>query len=288
MSRHPYDSRVSPLRDSTRARDLDRTNARWLLDAAYAEGQLGAGEYHDRIAQAASAATLRDLRDLTSDLQLPASVVSSHPVGRRSIRGRLVAGAAIVGVVLVTVVVAVAVGRGGSGADAQNPPAAVPPAAGVVDPGDDLSPPDLTTPIDTFTAAGVDAVVDRYRFQFGDTVATSLALYPDAVRVTRAAAGAPGRSDIYELTGSFVHAGTEASPPKAAPVDLSLIDSAAVARLIAEAPARIGEPDGRVEHVYVAGSSRPTVTVYVHDDARGLGYVVAGIDGSGAQAIRAN
>jgi hypothetical protein len=276
---------VSPLRDSTRARDLDRTNARWLLDAAYAEGQLGAGEYHDRIAQAASAATLRDLRDLTSDLQLPASVVDTHPVGRRSTRGRAAAVAAIVGVGLVAGAVAVAVGRGESDSETPDTPAVV-----VADPGSgsDASPPDLTTPVDAFTAAGIDIVVDRYRFQFGDTAATSLALYPDAVRVTRSVPGAPGRSDVYELTGSFVHTGTEASPPKAAPVDLSLIDSAAVARLIAEAPARIGEPAGRVEHVYVADSGRPTVTVYVQDGGRGLGYVVAGVDGSGAQTIRAN
>ncbi|EME15433.1 hypothetical protein G419_23144 [Rhodococcus triatomae BKS 15-14] len=281
---------VSPLRDSTRARDLDRTNARWLLDAAYAEGQLGAGEYHDRIAQAASAATLRDLRGLTSDLQLPAAVVSGHPVGRRFPRTGLVAATAIAGAVLVAAVVAVAVGRGGSGADASAPPAAGPPAADVVDPGtgDELSPPDLTTQVDPFTAEGIDALVDRYRFQFGDTVATSLALYPEAARVTRAVSGAPGRSDIYELTGSFVHTGTESSPPKAVPVDLDRIDPEALARLIAEAPARIGEPGGRVEHAYVAGSSRPTVTVYVHDGDRGLGYVVAGLDGSGAQAIRAN
>ncbi|MFD1812463.1 DUF1707 SHOCT-like domain-containing protein [Rhodococcus gannanensis] len=278
---------MSPLRDSTRARDLDRTNARWLLDAAYAEGQLGAGEYHDRIAQAASAATLRDLRDLTSDLQLPASVVDTHPVGRRSTRGRAAAVAAIVGVGLVASAVAVAVGRGESDSATPDTPVVV-----VADPdpgsGSDASPPDLTKPVDAFTAAGIDIVVDRYRFQFGDTAATSLALYPDAVRVTRAVPGAPGRSDVYELTGSFVHTGTEASPPKATPVELDQIDSAALARLIAEAPARIGEPAGRVEHVYVTDSGRPTVTVYVQDGGRGLGYVVAGLDGSGAQTIRAN
>lgn len=278
---------MSPLRDSTRARDLDRTNARWLLDAAYEEGQLGAGEYHDRIAQAASSVTLRDLRALTSDLQLPTSVVSTHPVGHRSTRARLVAATAITGVVLVTGVVAVTVGRGGSDTEAPGPP-----AAALADPGSgahaDAPPHDLTTPIDPFTAAGIDAVVARYRFQFGDTVATSLVLYPDGVRVTRAVPGTPGRSDIYELTGSFVHTGTEGAPPKATSVDLDQIDSEALARLIAEAPARISEPAGRAEHVYVADSSRPTVTVYIHDDGRRLGYVVAALDGSGAQAIRAN
>ncbi|MEU2033526.1 DUF1707 SHOCT-like domain-containing protein [Nocardia amamiensis] len=55
-----------------RARDLDRAAASSLLDAAYAEGQLGADEYHDRIAQAAAARTLGELTRLTADLQTPA------------------------------------------------------------------------------------------------------------------------------------------------------------------------------------------------------------------------
>ncbi|MGK8521187.1 DUF1707 SHOCT-like domain-containing protein [Nocardia asteroides] len=58
----------------TRARDLDRAGASSLLDAAYAEGQLGADEYHDRIAQAAAAKTLGELTVLTADLQTPAAV----------------------------------------------------------------------------------------------------------------------------------------------------------------------------------------------------------------------
>ncbi|WP_063051922.1 DUF1707 SHOCT-like domain-containing protein [Nocardia arthritidis] len=57
----------------TRARDLDRATASSLLDAAYAEGQLGADEYHDRIAQAAAAKTLGELAALTADLQTPAA-----------------------------------------------------------------------------------------------------------------------------------------------------------------------------------------------------------------------
>ena len=276
---------MSPLRDSTRARDLDRTNARWLLDAAYEEGQLGAGEYHDRIAQAASSATLRDLRALTSDLQLPTSVVSTHPVGHRSTRARLVAATAITGVVLVTGVVAVTVGRGGSDTEAPGPP-----AAALADPGSgahaDAPPHDLTTPIDPFTAAGIDAVVARYRFQFGDTVAASLVLYPDGVRVTRAAAGAPGRVDVLELAERFEPTGTEPIPPRASPLDLTQVDAVGVERLIADAPALVGAEAGHVEHILVADSVRPTVTVYVADGGRAAGYVVADLAGAGPQVIR--
>ncbi|WP_435795269.1 DUF1707 SHOCT-like domain-containing protein [Nocardia aurea] len=57
-----------------RARDLDRSTVSSVLDAAYAEGQLGAGEYHDRTARAASAKTLGELDALVADLQSPTAV----------------------------------------------------------------------------------------------------------------------------------------------------------------------------------------------------------------------
>ncbi|MFI7663838.1 DUF1707 domain-containing protein [Nocardia sp. NPDC049526] len=57
-----------------RARDLDRANASSVLDAAYAEGQLGADEYRDRTARAETAKTIADLDRLTRDLQVPSAV----------------------------------------------------------------------------------------------------------------------------------------------------------------------------------------------------------------------
>lgn len=64
-----------------RARDLDRVNASGLLDAAYAEGQLGADEYHDRTAQVSAAKTVGELRALVEDLQLPAARVRAATEG---------------------------------------------------------------------------------------------------------------------------------------------------------------------------------------------------------------
>ncbi|MFC8526248.1 DUF1707 domain-containing protein [Nocardia sp. NPDC057227] len=67
-----------------RARDLDRVNASGLLDAAYAEGQLGGDEYHDRAAQVAAAKTIGELRALVDDLQLPAARVRAATDGVRA------------------------------------------------------------------------------------------------------------------------------------------------------------------------------------------------------------
>lgn len=105
--------------------------------------------------------------------------------------------------------------------------------------------------------------------------------------MTRASAGA-GRVDAYELAAQFEPAGTEPSSPRSAALDLAGVDATAVAQLIDEAPTLVGVPTGRVEHVLVANSGRATVTVYVQEGERGVGYVVAGLDGGGAQAIRAN
>ncbi len=84
---HPSVSTASSGR--TRARDLDRAAASGLLDAAYAEGQLGADEYHDRIAQAAAAKTLGDLAALTADLQSRATVRGFTSQRTASTRKRL-------------------------------------------------------------------------------------------------------------------------------------------------------------------------------------------------------
>lgn len=67
-----------------RARDLDRVNASGLLDAAYAEGQLGGDEYHDRTARVAAAKTIGELRALVDDLQLPAARVRAATEGMRA------------------------------------------------------------------------------------------------------------------------------------------------------------------------------------------------------------
>lgn len=65
-----------------RARDIDRINARTLIDSAYAEGQLGADDYRDRCDSAARAATLEQLLSLLADLQLSTAARDDAPVGR--------------------------------------------------------------------------------------------------------------------------------------------------------------------------------------------------------------
>ncbi|MCP2320475.1 protein of unknown function (DUF1707) [Nocardia amikacinitolerans] len=77
-----YDSVVSTGNDGRmRARDIDRVHACGVLDAAYAEGQLGGEEYRERTAKAAKAKTLGELARLTVDLQVPAAARDLTPRG---------------------------------------------------------------------------------------------------------------------------------------------------------------------------------------------------------------
>ncbi|WP_280453085.1 DUF1707 SHOCT-like domain-containing protein, partial [Nocardia cyriacigeorgica] len=69
----------TPVPGRMRARDLDRAHTASVLDAAYAEGQLGADEYHDRIAQAGAAKTVGDLSALVDDLQTPSAASTAGP-----------------------------------------------------------------------------------------------------------------------------------------------------------------------------------------------------------------
>ncbi|WP_280208241.1 DUF1707 SHOCT-like domain-containing protein, partial [Nocardia cyriacigeorgica] len=69
----------TPVPGRMRARDLDRAHTASVLDAAYAEGQLGADEYHDRIAQAGAAKTVGDLSALVDDLQTPSAASTGRP-----------------------------------------------------------------------------------------------------------------------------------------------------------------------------------------------------------------
>jgi hypothetical protein len=75
----------------TRARDLDRANTCSVLDAAYAEGQLGADEYHDRTTQATAAKSVGELERLVGDLQVPTAVrdlVPAQPAPPRNLLRR--------------------------------------------------------------------------------------------------------------------------------------------------------------------------------------------------------
>lgn len=237
-----------------RARDIDRAETATVLDAAYAEGQLGADEYHDRLAQVRAARTLGELAESTADLQgaCPGPVVP-RPV-RSGGRGRYFA-------VLGAAALAVAFGtftlthrEAGPMAD---PPPAPPEAAQPVSYAalDTVEPRVIATP-DLVSGAGVAHFIATYRATFGDTVADEVTLYPAHARVVRALPGQPNRKVSYTYRGGFRQdSEVTTRAPDTPTVDLAAVDSAAIGAAADSATAVTRVPDGLVSMIEVEISS---------------------------------
>ncbi len=69
-------ARPAANRPQVRASDADRDDAASLLNAAFAEGRLTAGEYEQRLDAAYAARTWQQLRQLTADLPAPPGAAS--------------------------------------------------------------------------------------------------------------------------------------------------------------------------------------------------------------------
>ncbi|MEV0106843.1 DUF1707 domain-containing protein [Nocardia sp. NPDC050799] len=336
-------STVSPGR--LRARDIDRAETATVLDGAYAEGQLGAAEYHDRIAQARAAKTLGELSELVADLQTPdarrvraergaaaAATASGYPPGTRArtadrdaagavlsralaegqlaedeyhVRAELLADVVTLDdlaeltadlqgarpapvapppvrsggqgryfAVIGAAGLAVAFGTFALVHREAEPAPAVPPAAAAPAPVpyaalNDIEPLVIPTP-DLVTAAGLAHFVDRYRIEFGDTVADEITLFPAHARVTRALPGQPNRKVTYTYRGGFHQDSDPTTRPVDTPtVDLAAVDIAAIGAAAGTAAATTRVPDGVVSMIEVDVPSfdplagRPAVSIHV-------------------------
>ncbi|MFE7420146.1 DUF1707 domain-containing protein [Rhodococcus sp. NPDC057529] len=276
----------------TRARDLDRVNACSRLDAAYADGQLGAAEYHDRSAQALSAKTLAELNLLINDLQLPSAVTEQAPVRtpgspRRALQIAVACGA---------VIAVGAIGLALTGQDRPDP-VVTPVPAQVEKP---LVQPEVAVPAvepiivgaaQPLTQDGIRALFEQYRQKFGDLTVHELGLYDQYAILSRTALDAPDKVDRYDFRGGFKASGIRTQRlPGTGEVDLAQVDVPALVALIADAPRLVGVPDGSIGHVLLAdGGKGPAINVYVYDKARtGGGYLRATLGGDVWQVNPAN
>ncbi|NKS75220.1 DUF1707 domain-containing protein [Rhodococcus hoagii] len=272
-----------PRSDKTRARDVDRAQTCSLLDAAYADGQLGVEEHESRTAAAMRATTLGALRALTKDLQVPDHLVGDGTGGESetesdsgSPRSRhlLVVLAAVVVVALIVVGLVQVMSAGGSNG----------PAASSESSADDHS----AESIALFTADGMREFVRRFESKFGNLVADDVDLYRDDAVVAKMIPRQPTRMQRWMFTGA---AGFEPwTPPTMRDeardtVDLALLDSESIADLVGRATGLVGLPSGHVDRVAIralrspSGVAEPRVTVYVVDADVAKGNVTATFTG---------
>ncbi|MFE3290250.1 DUF1707 domain-containing protein [Rhodococcus sp. NPDC059234] len=286
-----------PTRNSprTRARDLDRMRACGQLDAAYAEGQLGADEYHDRTARATAATTLGELRDLTSDLQLPDSVTDQPPVPTHRPRGRVRPVVAVAGAVAVAVAVTLAViGLSGSGEDTPAAPVPAPGAIAAPEPAERPAPagvePIVVTAPQPLTRDGLERLLADWRAQFGDLVVHEVGLYPDYAFVERTVPGSTDTVERFAYRGGLKRTGTSPRFPTSLDVDLARANIAGLADVIGRAPALLGAPGGAISHALIDDAGRgSTIRVYAtRPDDTSAGYLRAGLDGTVIDISRPN
>ncbi len=251
-----------------RARDADRDQAVEVIEAAFADRQLGDADRDLRLSRARAAETLDELTGLTRDLRVPAGHVApvvvaprtAGPTRTRRVRGVVVGlGAFVVLVVAgVTGVVGLAMFAVSGDPDVQTSRVHTAPAEAVEErEGFDMTPP------------AVRRFLRDYEREFSRLDAFQTVLFPDRVSVEVPAPGPRARytSWIYDGTWRKVAAAT-AVVGSAERVDLGAIDVRRLFATIATAPRVLRVDDGALTHVVVrrtAGRST-VVNIYVGNE----------------------
>ena len=265
-------------RRSLRARDEDRNAAEDALASAYADGQLTREEYDRRSTAALSAVSVADLAGLTADLQADpdkATQLVHLPSARRVIP--------VIGVVAVLVggyagVRALVNNDGVRNVFTSNSTGSDASAAGS---GHD---PPLKLPGEQhlLTDDGFASLVAAMRERLGTTKVATAVIYPGYASVH-----VPHRADPHKLFGYYFDGyfddptagGTR--DVKTPLINLGKVDTAAMARLVRQAPQALGLTRPETEYLIfdLRGSAyKPHMSVYV-SDGYDSGYIVATLAG---------
>lgn len=229
---------------ATRARDTDRIDACARLDAAYAEGQLGAAEYFDRTEQARTATTVVELASLIGDLRNCTSCareISPRDLSTKSalrFAGRC----------------------GGGGRDCTGcSPTRSARAAGRGG----------RTVHSKHRACRFSVYSHRHRrrlrvvrrdVRFRDGAGCDL--YPDRAVVGRV--DGSGNFRNFDFRGTLTPSDEPASVAGNTDMDLTNVNRDALVSVIAQSPAALAGT--RVDHITLADSGAPVISIYVVDD----------------------
>ncbi len=206
-----------------RARDDDRDRCVELIEAAYADGQLGDADRDLRLARAKSARTLDDLQTLTRDLRVPAAtgVVRAgaprlQPPSRHTSRTGLWVAAAVLGVLaLVPVGLFSAVSTDSSSSTAVDEWAVVEEPAAVEEPGASFE----------MAPAPVRRFLRDYEQEFGTTDTFEVVFSPSLVTVSVPVSSSRSRATRWSYDGSWRKEATATAVRGSAEVvDLDTID----------------------------------------------------------------
>lgn len=254
--------------DRTRARSADRDRAVEIINAAYADGQLGEIVRENRIESALHATTLAQLRALTQDLQAPAP---PPPVLTRGERLRERAGRLSPGARLAATWVAVLVVLGGTVA--------------FFGTGSDPVQEREEALAFAMTAEAMEELRDSYEAQFQTTQTYLAHLGPAGVVVHVPTPDGKERYEAWEWrSGEFVKvADARTASMQEATIDLADVDFARMATHVERAEGGVGVEDPEEVSVWIEHPSyeeAPVVRIQVTNEYDELGYLFTDLAGA--------
>jgi hypothetical protein len=268
-----------------RAKDADRDRFVELIQAAYADGQIGDADRELRVGRALAAETVDELEGLTRDLQRPQGHVppaaptrsSSRLPSRPPSRSRR-AGGVLVGLgVFVALVVA-----GVTGVVALAFFAVSGEPESVTSQGTEVAP----VPIEEVTEVTKNAsfrmtppqvrqFLRAYEKKFGTLDAWEVGFYPDRVQVQVPVSKVRKRFERWSWDGTWrqdSEASAVTGPQKF--VTLGHVDVRRMFANIARARRTLDVPDGRLTHVLVNDwGDGPSVNIYIGNTYNETGYL---------------
>jgi len=263
-----------------RAKDADRDRFVELIEAAYADGQIGTEDRELRVSRALSAETLDELETLTRDLQLPEGYVPPAPPPEQTVRpqrliGTLVALGIAVAFIGVAVVALVLFASSGDDPEASPGVEIISEQASPVPGAEEPAQPQVE-PFE-MTADQVSRFLRRYEAKFGTLDAWDVSFYPARVSVDVPVRGSRPRYETWSWDGGWERTsgprGT--SPSETSVVDLGRIGPARLMANIRTAERTLDVQRGRFSHavLWPFDEVGPTLNIHVANRFGESGYL---------------
>lgn len=258
-------------------KDAERDGFVALIEAAYADGQLGQADRDLRLDRARGAETRDELVTLTRDLRpVSGAPAAAAPMARVPVRGPGLqarhAGGVLVGLGLFLVVV----GGGVAGVVALLALAVGPSSETAFR--EDVTAAPATTVGFEVTPGQLRRFVGSYKERFGTTLAREVRVQPGGVTVRVPVPGRRTRSEVWSYDGSWRQEAASARDP-AAMVDLGTLGSSGLAANVDATRSLLG-PRGRLVQALLADrGAGPRVTILVRSPSGATARLVTTLQG---------
>lgn len=271
----------------TRAKDSDRNDTCKVLDTALSEGQLSMDEHRQRVGAATNAATLGDLQNLVSDLQVANAAVKLPNLKpeRVTAAGTGAGWGLRVATAVVLVVLGIGIGWGLYGNSSS-------PLSFTTDPGakaDGIPATVLTPPRQLQSLGGLTGLFEQMRQKFGDTSGYSMTIFEDYASLTRPDPKEPRRALNYYYRGGWDDPSETTVSADEKVVDLGAFDIPKMVGLIRGAAQSVGINPAEVKNTHVSIEANSDITaapgaieisVYVTPKFGNSGYIELNGDGT--------